>query len=100
MVDDHAAGVSIDLLNNTHDIHSMSDLLKRIAIDPTLSHGKPVIRGKRYPVESMLEYLSAGDTIEELLVEFPDLEKDDLLACIEFASRALKLKGARVPLVP
>ena len=78
----------------------MSDLLKRITIDPAVSHGKPVIRGKRYPVEAMLEYLSAGDTMEEVLAEFTDLERDDLLACIEFANRALKLKGARLTLVP
>ncbi len=78
----------------------MSDLLKRITIDPAVSHGKPVIRGKRYAVEAMLEYLSAGDSIEEVLAEFTDLERDDLLACIEFANRALKLKGARLPLVP
>lgn len=39
-------------------------LLSRITIDPAVCHGKPVIRGKRYPVESMLEYLAGGDTVE------------------------------------
>jgi uncharacterized protein (DUF433 family) len=51
----------------------MSQLLLRITIDPAICHGKPVIRGLRYPVESMLEYLAAGDTIEDLLTEYPDL---------------------------
>ena len=57
--------------------------LDRITINPLVCHGKPTIRNKRYTVESMLEYLSAGDSIEELLVEFPDLEKEDLLACLK-----------------
>ena len=67
-------------------------LLNRITIDPLVCHGKPTIRNKRYMVESMLEYLSAGDSIDELLVEFPDLEKEDLLACLQFATKALKTK--------
>lgn len=71
-------------------------LLDRITIDPEICHGKPVIRGLRYPVESMLEYLAGGDSIEELLTEFPDLEKDDLLACIQFAALSLKLRSRTV----
>lgn len=70
----------------------MSDLLERITLDPEVCHGKPVIRGLRYPVESMLEYLAAGESIDELLREFPDLEREDLLACLQFATNALKLK--------
>ena len=71
----------------------MSELLSRITIDPEICHGKPVIRHLRYPVESMLEYLAAGDSFEDLLVEFPDLERDDLRACLEFAAQSLKLKS-------
>ncbi len=41
----------------------------------------------------MLEYLSAGDTFDDVLAEFPDLERDDLLACIEFANQSLKLRS-------
>jgi len=66
---------------------SMASLLSRITIDPEICHGKPIIRGLRYPVESMLEYLAAGDSIDDLLAQFPDLERDDLLACLEFAGR-------------
>jgi uncharacterized protein (DUF433 family) len=62
-------------------------LLSRITIDPEICHGKPVIRGLRYPVESMLEYLAAGDKFEDLLEEFPDLERKDLQACIEITSQ-------------
>lgn len=76
----------------------MSELVQRITTDPEICHGKPVIRGLRYPVEAMLEYLAAGDTIEELLVEFPDLEREDFLACIEFANRALKARSTRLSL--
>jgi uncharacterized protein (DUF433 family) len=67
-------------------------LLSRITIDPAICHGKPTIRGLRYPVESLLEYLAGGDTFEDLLAEFPDLEREDLQACIQFAAQSLKLR--------
>lgn len=76
----------------------MSQLLSRITISPEICHGKPVIRGLRYPVESMLEHLAAGDTIEDLLTEFPDLERDDFLACLEFAARMLNVKSQHMVL--
>ena len=76
----------------------MASLLSRITIDPEICHGKPVIRGLRYPVESMLEYLAAGDSIDDLLAEFPDLERDDLLACFEFAARSLRLRSQHLAL--
>jgi uncharacterized protein (DUF433 family) len=76
----------------------MSSLLSRITIDPEVCHGKPVIRGLRYPVESVLEYLAAGDSFEEVLEEFPDLEREDLFACFEFAKRSLQLKSQHLVL--
>lgn len=69
------------------------DLLSRITIDNDICHGKPVIRGLRYPVESMLELMASGMSIEELLADYPDLEKDDFLACIEYAARTLQVKS-------
>lgn len=69
------------------------ELIKRITIDPEICHGKPVIRGLRYPVETMLELLASGMTTEELLLDFPDLEKDDFLACIEYAAKTLQVKS-------
>ena len=71
----------------------MNSFLSRITIDPAICHGKPVIRGLRYPVESILEYLAAGDSLNDLLGEFHDLEREDLLACLEFAAESLKVKS-------
>ncbi|MBI3418180.1 MAG: DUF433 domain-containing protein [Verrucomicrobia bacterium] len=76
----------------------MNSLLERIMIDTAICHGKPVIRGRRYPVEAILEYLAAGDSMEEVLAEFPDLEREDLLACLEFAAQSLKLKSQHLVL--
>ena len=66
----------------------MNNPMNRITVDPAICHGKPVIRGLRYPVESMMEYLAGGDSIDDVLKEFPDLQRDDLLACLQFASNA------------
>ncbi|HZF12795.1 MAG TPA: DUF433 domain-containing protein [Thermoanaerobaculia bacterium] len=58
-------------------------LLERITIDPDICHGKPCIRHLRYPVEVILELLSAGMTIEEILADYDDLEREDVLAALE-----------------
>lgn len=79
-------------------VRGMGKLLVRTTIGPGINHGKPVIRGLRYPVESMLESLAGGDTIEDLWREFPDLERDDLLACIEFAAQSLRLNSGHLAL--
>ena len=71
-------------------------LLSRITIDPTICHGKPIIRNLRYPVASILEYLAAGDSIEDILAEFSDLETEDILACLAFAALAVNAKGGTV----
>ena len=71
-------------------------LLDRITIDTSICHGKPCIRGLRYPVESILEYMAAGDSIEDVLLEFSDLERDDILACLAYAMEAIKGKGVRI----
>ena len=71
-------------------------LLSRIIIDPNVCHGKPTIRGLRFPVETMLEYLAGGDTFEDILAEFSDLEREDLQACILFAAQSLKMKSQHV----
>jgi uncharacterized protein (DUF433 family) len=70
----------------------MADLLDRITIDPAIDHGKPVVRGLRYPVESLLELLSSGMTIEEILADYEDLEREDLLAALAFAARLAQVK--------
>jgi uncharacterized protein (DUF433 family) len=68
-------------------------MIDRITIDPNICHGKPSIRGLRYPVENMLELLASGMTIDELLEDYPDLVKEDFLACIEFASKLAHVKS-------
>jgi uncharacterized protein (DUF433 family) len=68
-------------------------LLDRITIDPLVCHGKPTIRGLRHPVESILEYLAGGEGFDDVLSEFPDLTREDLLACLQFATLSLKLKS-------
>jgi uncharacterized protein (DUF433 family) len=62
-----------------------NELLQRIAILPEVCHGKPTIRGLRYTVEGILEYLRAGDSIEDILVEFEDVEREDVGACLVYA---------------
>ena len=74
----------------------MSDLLPRITVDPDICHGKPVVRGLRYPVEVLLELLSSGMTFEEVLEDYQDLERDDLLAVLAFAARVVHTKRIEV----
>ncbi|NJN83012.1 MAG: DUF433 domain-containing protein [Caldilineaceae bacterium] len=68
------------------------ELLKRITIDPEICHGKPCIRGLRYPVEVILELLSAGMSSEEILTDYEDLEYEDVLASLAFATRLSQVK--------
>lgn len=63
---------------------AMSTLLDRITVDPMMNHGKPAIRGLRYPVEMLLELLSADMSIDEILADYEDLEREDLLAAMAF----------------
>ncbi|MBF6319307.1 DUF433 domain-containing protein [Nocardia cyriacigeorgica] len=60
--------------------------LGRITSDPDICHGKPVVRGLRYPVEMLLELLASGMSTEELLDDYPDLEFEDILAVLEYAA--------------
>jgi uncharacterized protein (DUF433 family) len=56
--------------------------LSRITVNPDICHGKPVVRNLRYPVSHLLDLLASGMTIEEILADYPDLEKEDILACL------------------
>ena len=62
--------------------------LDRITTDPAICHGQPTVRGLRYPVENLLELLASGMSIEEIIEDHPDLERDDLLAALEFGALA------------
>jgi uncharacterized protein (DUF433 family) len=65
----------------------MDPLLSRITIDPAVCHGKPCVRGLRYPVETLLELLSSGMTFDEILADYADLERADLRAVLAYAAR-------------
>ncbi len=67
----------------------MEELLKRITINPGIFNGKPIIRGMRFKVSDVLDYLSSGMSIEEILEDFPYLEKEDITAALLYASRKL-----------
>lgn len=71
----------------------MDVLLSRITINPSICHGKPTIRGMRYTVEHMLELMASGMTIADLLEDYPDLEHEDFLACLSFASKLIQVKS-------
>jgi len=64
----------------------MTMLLDRISIDPAICHGKPCIKGHRIWVSLILDFLASGTSIEELLAEYPDLQREDILACIAYGS--------------
>ena len=64
----------------------------RITIDLNICHGKPTIRGLRYPVETILELLSSGMTVDQILDEYQDLEREDILAALAFATRLSQVK--------
>ncbi len=67
------------------------NLVERITTDPNICHGKPCIRGLRYPVEMILELLSSGMTIDEVLADYEDLEREDVLAALSFAARLSRI---------
>jgi uncharacterized protein (DUF433 family) len=70
-----------------------SNLLQRITLDTNICHGKPCVRGLRYPVEFILELLSSGMSIEDILADYDDLERDDILAVLLFAARLSQVKS-------
>lgn len=68
-------------------------LLQRITLDPNICHGKPCIRGLRYPVEFILELLSSGMNAKEIIDDYDDLEHEDILAALLFAARLTQVKS-------
>ncbi len=67
-------------------------LLSRITVDPNICHGKPCVRGLRYPVEFLLELMSGGMTAEKILADYPDLEADDLRAALAYGAHLSRVK--------
>ena len=70
-----------------------NDFLSRITSHPDICHGKPVVRGLRYPVQNILELLASGMTHAEILEDYEDLEEEDLLACLQFAAKLSQVKS-------
>jgi len=66
---------------------------ERISIDPDVCHGKPCIRGMRYPVEMILELLGSGMSKEEILDDYADLTIEDIHACLVFAASVMHVKS-------
>jgi uncharacterized protein (DUF433 family) len=64
-----------------------------ITTNPDICHGKPTIRGLRYPVEMILQLLSSGMSNDEILEDYEDLTKDDILACLDYATQLTKTKS-------
>jgi uncharacterized protein (DUF433 family) len=65
----------------------------RITLDTHICHGKPCIRGMRYPVENILEWLAGGMSIDEILFDYEDLEREDILAVLSYAARITQVKS-------
>ena len=72
---------------------AMQELLSRITRNSDVCFGKPVIRNMRYPVEMILELLSGEMSAENILTDYPDLEADDIKACMAYASEMVKVKS-------
>jgi uncharacterized protein (DUF433 family) len=64
----------------------MENIIQRITINPEICNGKPIIRNMRITVRTVLEYLGAGETIENILEAYPILEKEDIYACLQYAA--------------
>lgn len=76
----------------------MLNLSERITIDPAICHGKPVIRGLRYPVETILELLSGGMSADDIVADYEDLEHEDIMAALSFAARMMQVKRLDIAL--
>jgi uncharacterized protein (DUF433 family) len=75
------------------------DLLGRITVDPKIFGGKPIIRGMRISVELILSLLAQGETAEDIIGDYPDLEIDDIRACLAYAHAVIaddRLEAVRI----
>ena len=74
-----------------------TELLSRISINPNICFGKPCIRGHRIWVSLILDFLASGMTAEEILQEYPDLSRDDILACIAYGAEMARERYVDLP---
>lgn len=75
-----------------------TNVLERITRNPDICNGKPIVRGMRITVETILQYLAAGDTTDDIVQAYPFLEKEDIQACIAFALKNLSVHNKDIPL--
>ena len=71
----------------------MSELFSRLTSDPEICHGQLCVRGLRYPVSMLLELLASGMSEQEILADYPDLEAEDLRACLTYAAQLSETKS-------
>jgi uncharacterized protein (DUF433 family) len=79
---------------------SREELLKRITIDPNVCFGKPVVRGTRIWVSLILDFLSSGDSIVEIIREHPYLTREEILACIAYGAEVARERFVPIPMEP
>ncbi|HEU0010237.1 MAG TPA: DUF433 domain-containing protein [Verrucomicrobiae bacterium] len=71
---------------------------ERVVVNPDVCNGKPVVRGTRITVQTVLEFLAAGDSAEDVLEEYPSLTREDVQACLDYASKVMANHYSVVPL--
>ena len=64
--------------------------MRKILIDPNICNGLPTIEGTRIAAQTIIEFLSAGDEINDVLAEYPSLTREDVLACLDYSARLMK----------
>jgi uncharacterized protein (DUF433 family) len=77
---------------------SSSSLLSRISIDPNICVGKPCIKGHRIWVSLILDFLASGATMKEILEDYPQLETEDILACIAYGAEMSRVRFVDIPI--
>jgi len=70
---------------------------ERISVSPDVCNGKPVVRDTRITVQTVLEFLAAGDSVDEVLEEYPTLKREDVQACLDYASKLMANHYSVVP---
>jgi uncharacterized protein (DUF433 family) len=76
---------------------TQQELLRRISINPSVCFGKPCIRGHRIWVSLILDLLAAGSSVEEILRDYPQIEREDVLACIAYGSEMSRERYVDIP---
>lgn len=71
---------------------------ERVVVNPDVCNGKPVVRGTRITVQTVLEFLAAGDSVEDVLEEYPSLTREDVQACLDYASKLMANHYSVLPL--